>query len=96
MLEANNRAQAAESELAKVRAELLRTREAALAGTGREAELERLHHLKLEEEREKRVQHLGEIGVSMMNEARWAGAPGRRCTTSTSARRTRSKLRVRD
>ena len=67
--DANTRAQEAESEVAKLRAELMRAREAAISGDGRAAELERQHQLKLEEEKEKRVAHLGQIGVKrMMNQ----------------------------
>ena len=52
-----------ESECHQLREELARAREAMLAGRGHEAEMERLMQQKLAEEKEKRVQHLQQIGV---------------------------------
>ena len=57
---------AAEAEVRKLRAELNTARAQALNGTGREAELERQMALQLEEERERRVQHLGQLGIKRM------------------------------
>ena len=49
--------------------ELAAEKQKTAIGTGKEAELARLHQLQLEEEKEKRVAHLGQIGVKrMMNQ----------------------------
>ena len=49
--------------------ELAAAREAMLSGSGREAELERQHQLMLEQEREKRIQHIQQIGIKRMMQA---------------------------
>jgi hypothetical protein len=57
------------AELTKVRDELARAREAALNGTAREEELARQRAEEAEREKEKRVAHLGEMGVRrLMNQ----------------------------
>ena len=48
---------AAEAEANRLREELKQARQAALDGTGREKELARQHEAKMEEEREKRIEH---------------------------------------
>ena len=55
-----------EKELAKVKAELEEARLAMLSGRGMEAELQRQHEEQMEREKEKRVQHLGEMGIKRM------------------------------
>ena len=58
-----------EEENAKLRKELAETREAIAAGKGHEAELKRLAEEKLEREKEKRVEHLGQMGIKkLMNQ----------------------------
>ena len=52
-----------QDQIFKLKTELMAAREAALAGDGREAEVERLHKLALEQEKEKRVAHLQQMGV---------------------------------
>ena len=58
-----SKASAAETELAKVREELMQARKAMLEGRGMEAERERLAAEQLEAERQKRVEHLAQVGM---------------------------------
>ena len=53
-------------EVQSLKMDLIAAREAALSGNGREVELHRQHEAMLEAEREKRVQHLSEIGLKRM------------------------------
>ena len=64
-------------EVKKLKAELEKARASALAGRGEEAELKRLAEEELEREREKRVAHLGEMGVKrLMNQGLARGWSG--------------------
>jgi len=59
-------AQAAAATNAKLRKELDEARQAMLDGRGQEAEMARLAQEELEKEKEKRVAHLGQLGVKRM------------------------------